>query len=128
MPPHLIVGDYGLRSLKKYCKLFERYHGCVNPWSSPEIWSQHTSGGDRHHMQLRRSNSSMSPLVVDWFESPAVDTYSFGMIMWEVETGSAPYEGLEEKEVRRMLIEQKLRPMIPEGTDEKLSLLIRRCW
>ena len=79
-------------------------------------------------MQLRRSNSSMTPLVVDWFESPAVDTYSFGMIMWELETGSAPYEGLEEKEVRRMLIEQKLRPMIPEGTDEKLSLLIRRCW
>jgi len=25
------------------------------------------------------------------------------MIVWEVETGSVPYEGLEEKEVRRML-------------------------
>jgi hypothetical protein len=49
------------------------------------------------------------------------------MIVWEVETGSVPYEGLDEKEVRRML-EQKLRPMIPEGTDENLSLLIRRCW
>ena len=30
--------------------------------------------------------------------------------------------------MRHMLLEQKLRPLIPENTDKALATLIRRCW
>jgi hypothetical protein len=45
-----------------------------------------------------------------------------------LETGSIPFEGLDEKTMRYMLNEQRLRPLIPEETDKPLSTLIRRCW
>ena len=30
--------------------------------------------------------------------------------------------------MKYMLLDQRLRPMIPQTTDKGLSLLIRRCW
>lgn len=39
-----------------------------------------------------------------------------------------PFVGLEERDIKIMLTENKLRPKIPESTDKSLSLLIRRCW
>jgi len=54
--------------------------------------------------------------------------YSYGVLLWELETTNIPFEGLDEKTMRYMLLDQKLRPLIPETTDRALSTLIRRCW
>lgn len=102
----IYIADYGLKSLKKFCKLFLRYQS-HNAWSCPEIWSDQQA---------------------DFFDSASVDIYSFGMLLWELETGSIPFEGLDEKTTKAMLLEQRLRPQIPETTDKNLTLLIRRCW
>jgi len=45
-----------------------------------------------------------------------------------LETGNIPFEGLDEKTMKYMLLDQKLRPLIPDNTDKGLSVLIRRCW
>jgi len=57
-----------------------------------------------------------------------VDVYSFGLILWEIETCSIPFKEMNDREIKEILVKQKLRPEIPKTTDENLSLLIRRCW
>lgn len=50
------------------------------------------------------------------------------MILYELETGNVPFAEQDDEGIRNILLEQKLRPLIPESTDKNLSLLIRRCW
>ena len=62
------------------------------------------------------------------FENTQVDAYSFGVLMWEIETGEVPFEGYEEKAIWNLLVEQKMRPRIPDKTETNLAALIRKCW
>ncbi|CDW81984.1 protein kinase [Stylonychia lemnae] len=103
---NIYIADYGLKSLKKFCKLFSRYQN-HNPWSAPEVWQD---------------------MQADFYDTITIDSYSFGVLLWELETGNVPFEGLDEKTMRYMLLDQRLRPLIPENTDPLLSVLIRRCW
>lgn len=50
------------------------------------------------------------------------------MLLWELETGSIPFDKLDDRTMKYMLLDQKLRPLIPESTDKGLTTLIRRCW
>lgn len=58
----------------------------------------------------------------------ACDTFSFGVILWELETAKVPFEDLDEEGIKSVLLEKKLRPSIPKETDSNLALLIRKCW
>ena len=55
-----------------------------NQWSSPEI-----CGAD-----LSKESHDTS-----------ADVYSFGMILWELETNSVPFDGVALKELKNILIE-----------------------
>jgi serine/threonine protein kinase len=46
----------------------------------------------------------------DWWNRTEVDIYSFGMILWELETGEVPFDGLSSEEVRTKLLHEQLRP------------------
>ncbi len=106
----LLISDYGLCSLKKFCKLFIQYTS-VNAWSAPELWSAENSTNE-----------------TDAFENTKADSYSFGVILWEIETGQVPFEGYDERAIKNLIVIEKMRPKIHEQTEANLARLIRRCW
>lgn len=50
------------------------------------------------------------------------------MILWELDTGEKPFKNEKVSTVFHLLMNEKLRPKIPEDTNKNLALLIRRCW
>lgn len=143
------IGDYGMQSLKKFCKLFHGYE-MLNNWSAPEIFESQFPGSNlaqaessaQHSSQIPPSNTmSRSDSLnqqagrnprydrkASFFNKPQVDIYSLGMILWEMETGHVPFENESQSQVYSLLANDKMRPRIPPETNKSLALLIRRCW
>jgi len=104
---HVYITDYNIKSLKNFSRVFSKYNN-LTQWSASEIWAPKSSANVH--------------------DETSVDVYSFGMILWELETGKVPFKGLETKDLRKKLLEDKVRPSIPAKTDDNLKLLIRQCW
>jgi len=127
------IGDYGLECLKKYCKYFQ-YYDMLSNYSSPEVWEESYPG---YFKESSQTTGQEAPVFVpnprhskraNFFNSPYCDIYSFGMILWELENEQRPFENEKTSDIYNLLIQDKLRPKIAEGTDKSLALLIRRCW
>jgi len=39
------------------------------------------------------------------FDNVKVDVYSYGVLLWEMETGSIPFDTVDEKTMKYMLLE-----------------------
>ncbi|XP_065880826.1 serine/threonine-protein kinase STY46-like isoform X2 [Euphorbia lathyris] len=57
-----------------------------------------------------------------------VDVFSFGIVLWELLTGQLPYEHLTPLQAAVGVVQQGLRPPIPEHTHPKILELLERCW
>lgn len=57
----------------------------------------------------------------------SVDTYAFGILLWELFTGDIPFYMMAVMDIRQKVIEGG-RPRIPASIPSRISSLLRRCW
>ncbi|KAL6614531.1 hypothetical protein ACP70R_036801 [Stipagrostis hirtigluma subsp. patula] len=57
-----------------------------------------------------------------------VDVYSFGLILWEMFSGSIPYEDLTPFQAAFAVFDKNVRPTIPASCPAPVRLLIEQCW
>eukprot|EP00698_Gefionella_okellyi_P004620 TRINITY_DN14226_c0_g1_i1.p1 TRINITY_DN14226_c0_g1~~TRINITY_DN14226_c0_g1_i1.p1 ORF type:complete len:576 (-),score=90.03 TRINITY_DN14226_c0_g1_i1:106-1833(-) len=57
-----------------------------------------------------------------------VDVFSFGLLMWEVLTGSLPFSNHEPAQAANRMAYEGDRPTMPDGIPRDLQKLIRCCW
>ncbi|KAL5989857.1 hypothetical protein ACLOJK_010752 [Asimina triloba] len=57
-----------------------------------------------------------------------VDVYSFGLVLWEMVSGTIPYEDMNPIQAAFAVVNKNLRPMIPGECPAALRALIVQCW
>ncbi len=72
--------------------------------------------------------SHMPPeLVLNGTVSRAVDVYSFGVLLWQMYTGSRPWSGLTHSQIIMMISKGEARLVFPPGTPKTYEALMRGC-
>lgn len=56
------------------------------------------------------------------------DTYSYGMVLWELLCDDLPHKELRPAQIAALVIEKHLRPPIKEGSPKEMVDLIQKCW
>ncbi|KAK7304752.1 hypothetical protein VNO77_42639 [Canavalia gladiata] len=98
------VGDLGLSKVKCQTLISGGVRGTL-PWMAPEL--------------LNGSSSLVSEKV---------DVFSFGIVMWELLTGEEPYADLHYGAIIGGIVNNTLRPPVPESCDPEWRLLMEGCW
>nr|ACG29221.1 protein kinase [Zea mays] len=96
------VVDFGVACEETYCNLLGDDPGTYR-WMAPEMY--------KHKPYGRK-----------------VDVYSFGLLLWELVTGSLPYEDMTPLQAAFAVVNKNLRPVIPLSCPAALKLLIEQCW
>ena len=109
------IADLGSVQLKKYAKLFMEYQN-TNGWSPPEVLADEASQS-REIVQ----DEEMVSLFRGFKDQRSIDIYSFGVLLWELETLQVPFDGVPEGELRKLVAEKQLRPQIPLKTQSQLA-------
>ena len=66
-------------------------------------------------------------LLKDGLMTPAVDVYSYGMMMFELVSGHKPYPGKHHSDIVVSVVHGK-RPSIPQHCPREFAMLIQDCW
>ena len=105
------LADFGFTNLYEFANLFNKYKN-KNSYSPPEV--------------LKSSEFYKMPEKIDE-NLKKIDIYSFGMILWELVTGTVPFD-VKLSEIKKYVLKEKVRPEVPQNIDENLIALIRNCW
>ncbi|CAA7408611.1 unnamed protein product [Spirodela intermedia] len=57
-----------------------------------------------------------------------VDVYSFGLLLWEMQTGMVPFKSMTMDQVVSDVVLQEMRPAVPAKCVSALEWLIENCW
>ena len=106
-----LIADYGFYSLKENASIFNKYIN-KNSYSSPEMLLD--SKKICHKLNNIENNEKN-------------DIYSFGMILWEIFTETIPFD-VKLSELKKYIIEEKLRPEVSTNLNKNIAELIRNCW
>ncbi|CAH9071895.1 unnamed protein product [Cuscuta europaea] len=98
------VGDFGLSRIKRNTLVSGGVRGTL-PWMAPEL--------------LNGSSSRVSEKV---------DVFSFGITMWEILTGEEPFASMHCGTIIGGIVNNTLRPPIPQRCDSAWRKLMEDCW
>ncbi|RWR96091.1 Serine/threonine-protein kinase [Cinnamomum micranthum f. kanehirae] len=98
------VGDFGLSRIKRSTLVSGGVRGTL-PWMAPELLNGSSSG-----------------------VSEKVDVFSFGIAMWEILTGEEPYSNMHCGAIIGGIVNNTLRPLIPDCCDPEWRKLMEHCW
>ncbi|KAG4959907.1 hypothetical protein AAZX31_13G162900 [Glycine max] len=99
---HLKIADFGIACEEAYCDLFADDPGTYR-WMAPEMIKRKSYGRK-------------------------VDVYSFGLILWEMVTGTIPYEDMTPIQAAFAVVNKNARPVIPSDCPPAMRALIEQCW
>ena len=99
---HLKIADFGIACEEAVCDLLADDPGTYR-WMAPEMIKRKSYGRK-------------------------VDVYSFGLILWEMLTGTIPYEDMNPIQAAFAVVNKKLRPVIPPNCPPAMRALIEQCW
>ncbi|XP_006006091.1 mitogen-activated protein kinase kinase kinase 20 isoform X1 [Latimeria chalumnae] len=81
------------------------------------------------HMSLVGTFPWMAPEVIQSFPvSETCDTYSYGVVLWEMLTREIPFKGLEGLQVAWLVVEKNERLTIPSSCPVSFAELMWQCW
>uniref|UniRef100_A0A3B5MML6 Mitogen-activated protein kinase kinase kinase 20a n=1 Tax=Xiphophorus couchianus TaxID=32473 RepID=A0A3B5MML6_9TELE len=81
------------------------------------------------HMSLVGTFPWMAPEVIQSLPvSETCDTFSYGVVLWEMLTREIPFKGLEGLQVAWLVVEKNERLTIPSCCPESFAELMRKCW
>ncbi|XP_063068162.1 mitogen-activated protein kinase kinase kinase 20-like [Engraulis encrasicolus] len=81
------------------------------------------------HMTLVGTFPWMAPEVIQSLPaSETCDTYSYGVVLWEMLTREVPFKGFEGLQVAWLVVEKNERPTIPSSCPASFAELMRKCW
>ncbi|KAM3917481.1 mitogen-activated protein kinase kinase kinase 20 isoform 1-T3 [Leptodactylus fuscus] len=81
------------------------------------------------HMSLVGTFPWMAPEVIQSLPvSETCDTYSYGVVLWEMLTREVPFKGLEGLQVAWLVVEKNERLTIPSSCPRSFAELMRLCW
>jgi tRNA A-37 threonylcarbamoyl transferase component Bud32 len=98
------VADFGLSKIKRNTLVSGGVRGTL-PWMAPEL--------------LNGSSNKVSEKV---------DVFSFGIVLWEILTGEEPYANMHYGAIIGGIVNNTLRPNIPNGCDPEWRRLMELCW
>jgi hypothetical protein len=58
----------------------------------------------------------------------SVDTYAFGITVWELIAGQIPYPTYRGAQVSALVFNADIRPVIPANCPPAVATLMQRCW
>ncbi|KAM9342600.1 mitogen-activated protein kinase kinase kinase 20 [Pholidichthys leucotaenia] len=81
------------------------------------------------HMSLVGTFPWMAPEVIQSLPvSETCDTFSYGVVLWEMLTREIPFKGLEGLQVAWLVVEKNERLTIPSCCPSSFAELMRKCW
>ncbi|XP_029461660.1 mitogen-activated protein kinase kinase kinase 20 [Rhinatrema bivittatum] len=81
------------------------------------------------HMSLVGTFPWMAPEVIQSLPvSDTCDTYSYGVVLWEMLTREVPFKGLEGLQVAWLVVEKNERLTIPSSCPRSFAEMMRQCW
>eukprot|EP00882_Tetradesmus_deserticola_P006128 GHRQ01006451.1.p2 GENE.GHRQ01006451.1~~GHRQ01006451.1.p2 ORF type:complete len:393 (+),score=223.93 GHRQ01006451.1:28-1179(+) len=88
---------------------------------------------DNYYIINRSGSGTVTHLAPELFQvgskiTTAVDTFSFGIMMWELYTGQRAYSGLGRDAIIDRVYKKQSRPVFPSGVPALYSHLARSCW